>query len=62
MQDGGGLDPRIPKIYNTCGLWLIVSDIGFLGSLGGLGCHKNKVMVQVVINLSYATNFTLLLF
>ena len=23
----GGLDPRIPKIYNTRGLWLMVSEI-----------------------------------
>ena len=27
MQEGGGLDPRIPKIYNTWGLWWIVSEI-----------------------------------
>ena len=31
MQDGGGLDPRIPKIYNTLGLWWIVLEIWFWG-------------------------------
>merc|ERR1712002_790905 len=29
MEEGGGLDPRIPKIYNTCGLCWIVSEIQF---------------------------------
>ena len=27
MQEGAGLDPRISKIYNTWGLWWIVSEI-----------------------------------
>ena len=31
MQEGGGLDPRIPKIYNTLGLWWIVLEIWFWG-------------------------------
>ena len=31
MQEGGGLDQRIPKIYNTWGLCWIVSEIQFWG-------------------------------
>ena len=27
MLEGGGLDPSIPKIYNTWGLWWIVSQL-----------------------------------
>ena len=31
MLEGVGLDTRIPKIYNTWGLWWIVSEIQFWG-------------------------------
>ncbi len=49
MQEGGGLDPRIPKLYNTWGLWLIVYQIyGFEGPWRALGGLDDKVMVQVV--------------
>ena len=62
MQEGGGLDPRIPKIYNTWSMWWIVSEIlywGFGGPWGALGGLENKVMVQGVIYLSSTTNFIL---
>ena len=51
MWEGGGLDPRIPKIYNTWGLWWIVPEIwfwGFGGPWGAMGGQDDKVMVQVV--------------
>ena len=60
MQEGGGLDPRIPKIYNTWGLWWIVPDIwfwGFGGPWGAMGGRDDKVMVQVVIYMSCTTIF-----
>ena len=62
MLKGGGLDPRIPKIYNTWGLWWIVPEIwfwGFGGPWGALGGRDDKVMVQVVIYMSCTTNFIL---
>ena len=61
-QEGGGLDPRIPKIYNTWGLWWIVSEIQFWrfgGPWGALGGLDDKVMVLVVIYMSCTTNFIL---
>merc|ERR1712002_105417 len=60
MQEGGGLDPRIPKIYNTLGLCWIVSEIQFLrfgGPWGALGGLDDKVVVLVVIYMSSKTNF-----
>ena len=52
MKEGGGLDPRIPKIYNTWGLCWIVPEIQFWrfgGPWGVLGGQDDAVMVQVVI-------------
>ena len=59
MQEGGGLDQRIPKIYNVWGLWWIVPEIWFGGPWGALGGWDDKVMVQVVIYMSCTTNFIL---
>ena len=62
MHEGGGLDTRLLKIYNTWSLWLIVLEIWFWG-FGGLwealvGLDIT-VMVQVVIYLSCTANFIL---
>ncbi len=62
MQEGEGLDPRIPKIYNTWGLCWIVSEIQFWrfgGPWGALEGLDDKVMVLVVIYMSCTTNFIL---
>ena len=56
MQDGGGLDPRIPKNFGS-----VVDSFGnmVLGVGASLGGLDYKDMILVVIYLSCTANFIL---